>query len=166
MIKRLQEAKSHRARAATTANAPTPSLLTSSDDVALNSRMEECVLTLRNHSKCTNSIKVIDTKQEECMQYCEKCYPNNLYKFMLDRDKAYRFRWYQTFREQKPRSGKRKFLENNVFFDKDDCDRVKAQAEAVGGNPEPTRPIGRSVFTQLQGYAAGTLQGANCKESN
>jgi len=148
MIGRLQEAKACRTGAATAANVPTPSLLTGPDDVALNSWMEECVLTLRNHSKCTNSIKAIDTKQEQCMQCCEKCFPNDLHKLMLDRHKAHRIVWRQTFGLQKPRGGKQKFLENNVFFDKDDHERMKAQAEAVGGNPEPTRPIRHSVFTQ------------------
>ena len=153
MIKRLAQAKARRARRsgeATTGHALTPAPLTNPADYELNSRMEECVLTLRDVSKCPNSIKALDTKQEEYMQYCEVCYPDDPYKWTLDREKAYRFMWYQTFREQKPRGGNRRFIQSNTFFDKDDYDRVKNLAVEVAGNPEPQRPIGRSVFTQYK----------------
>jgi len=61
----------------------------------------------------------------------------------------------QTFKEQKPRGGKQTFIQNGVFFDKEDYQRVKAQAEVVAGDPEAERPIGCSVFTQYKPMFCG-----------
>jgi len=115
MLRRLQKAKQQRAKAASSQVAAVPVLRTP-EQLAQNSRLEQVVLTLRHDTRPPNTIKAIDSKQEECMQCCDKVHGTDNYKYTLDSDKAYTFMWYVAFREQKPRGGNKKTLYKNFFF--------------------------------------------------
>ena len=79
-IRRLQQAKARRTAAVVAAAAASPLgafTLRTPNDMALNSQMEEAVMNLRRQDHPTNTIKELDTKAEECMQFCDKVYPHD-----------------------------------------------------------------------------------------
>jgi len=89
MIRRLQQAKARRTAAAVAAAAsPTVTLTTlrNPNDMEMNSQMEQVVMNLRRMERPTNTIKALDSKREEYMQYCNKVYPHDPYRYTLDRD--------------------------------------------------------------------------------
>jgi len=148
MIRRIQNAKKARARVAARATtAVSPAVLRTPEELAQNSRLEQVVLNLRHDTRPPNTMKAIDSKQEEYMQYCDAVYPQDLYKYTLDTEKAYTFMHYQAFREQKPRGGNKSNLGRNSFFDLTDFTKVKGKSNI---EVEPNKPVGKSVFMQYK----------------
>ena len=60
-----------------------------------------------------NTRKAQDPKQSEFNNFCKKIYPNDPHATILNHEKVYKFMYYQTFREQKPRGGSKKEGEMN-----------------------------------------------------
>lgn len=122
------------------------------DDLALNSQLETAILQMRDLSRPANTAKAIDPKMEEYFQFCDAIYPNDQYGYCLVYEKVYRFMWYQVFREQKPRGGKRSQLQNGMRFDKEKYEELMDRFRECCNSgsdcwPVPKNPTGKSVFT-------------------
>jgi len=87
-LQRLQQAKARRTAAANRAaavsvNADGTAMLTAvwnPNEYALNSHMEQAVMNLRKSTHPPNTIKAIDTKQEEYLQHCDKEWSHDPYR--------------------------------------------------------------------------------------
>jgi len=153
MMRRLQQAKARRTAAAVAAAAsPATLTLRNPNDIELNSQMEQAVMNLRRRDRPPNTIKALHSKAEECMQFCDKVYPQDPYRYTLDRDRAHRFMWYQAFREQKPRGGNKKTLYRGDFFDYEDYQKTVPAGDAASWavTPSVKKPIGKAMFTQYK----------------
>lgn len=126
-------------------------------DVMLNANLETSVLTMQEDMRPENTQKAMDPKAKEYFAFCDLVYPNDPFKFTLDYMKVYKFMYYQSFREQKQRGGKKQ-QGGNELFDLELFHELMAQfasydpdsPEALGNYPRPTRPIGKATFDQYK----------------
>ena len=79
--------------------------ITSPDDLAMNSRLEQAVLELASAERPLNTRLALDTKHEEYRQFCIELYPDNDFKHVLCPEKMYRF-MNRRKREARKHSGK------------------------------------------------------------
>jgi hypothetical protein len=91
---------------------------------------------------CPDSIKnVYDGKKKEYELYCEAVYPDNQFKYTVDRDKTYAFLYYQAHRLQKKR-GKRKLGVAISAFNhteyKEAMKKLHTSSVPVEPDPDPT----------------------------
>jgi hypothetical protein len=128
----------------------------------LTSRMEQSVLDVRENLRPTQTADVYDNKTLEYLQFASYVYPLDPYKNSLNADKIYRFMFYQTFRGQKKRGGKKR--KSDVFFDSQDYDSVMDLFQAwwnggqVGDAPKPTKPCGKQCFDQYKAILRKTYK--------
>ncbi len=123
------------------------------DQVALNGQLEISVHAMLEDGRPPNTQKAMDPKIPEFFQFCELVFPNKMFKYNLTFDKVYKFMYYQSFREQKPRGGKKKTgnIDGNLFdlevyreiLSHFQHDLDPESAEAIARYPQPTKPIGR-----------------------
>jgi hypothetical protein len=85
-----------------TANVPPPPM-----QCELTSRMEQSVLDVRDKIRPEQSANIYDNKEKEFLQFASHVYPEDPYRNSLNAEKVYRFMFYQTFRGQKKRGGKK-----------------------------------------------------------
>ena len=84
--------------------------------VDMNPILEQTVLAIQRKYTPDNSNDIYDNKTKEYFQFCDYCYPTDNYNKVLEANKLYRFMFYQAFRNQKKRGGKR-VTENSIRFD-------------------------------------------------
>ena len=94
------------------------------DDIALNGRLQTATLELNNSDRPTSTQKQFDGKILEYQDFCKKCYPDDMHKHVLNSEKMYRFMFYQTFREKKPRGGTKASRCEGPTFNKAEYDRI------------------------------------------
>ena len=118
----------------------------------------ERIVNQFTHDQRPKSVKnVYDGKKMEYMQFCEKVYPADPYKYTINYRKAYDFLFYQVMREKKSVGGRREedFLTGvPIFFNYDDYKNVMQKHnnhDPLSGNPppEPTHPLG---YSQIEHY--------------
>jgi hypothetical protein len=128
----------------------------------LTSRMEQSVLDVREKFRPEQTADVYDNKTQEYLQFALHVYPLDPYRNSLNAEKIYRFMFYQTFRGQKKRGGKRRI--SDVFFDSHDYDSVMDNFDTwwrggrVGEAPKPTNPCGRQCFDQYKAILRKTYK--------
>jgi hypothetical protein len=99
---------------------------------------------------------VYDSKSAEYFQYCDSLYPSDSYARVLSQYKVYRFIFYQCFRDQKKRGGKKEDRANGTKFDRSDynsvMDRYKEHIATQNGSspPEPSKPVGKQTIDQYK----------------
>ena len=76
-------------------------------DAILNAHLQTSVLTMQEDLRPDNTQKAMDPKAREYFMYCDLEYPNDPFKYILEYTKIYKFMYYQVFREQKSRGGKK-----------------------------------------------------------
>jgi Centromere DNA-binding protein complex CBF3 subunit, domain 2 len=124
-------------------------------DTILHSHLQTSVITMQEDSRPENTMKAMDPKTKEYFAYCELEYPNDAYKYILNFSKVYKFMYYQSFREQKQRGGKKQEKE---LFDLEQYRELMScfngyepdSAEALEKYPKPSKPIGRATFDQYK----------------
>jgi hypothetical protein len=120
--------------------------------------LEQAVLHIQRTYRPDSSNKIYDGRSMEYFQYCEQLYPNDLYAKVLDAQKVYKFMFYQTFRSQKKRGGKRALDDAvAVKFDKPEYDKVisKYQAWMMGNaGAEPAEPLKPVMLSTIDQYKA------------
>jgi hypothetical protein len=110
--------------------------------VDMNPILEQTVLAIQRDYTPDNSNDIYYNKTKEYFQFCDYCYPTDNYNKVLDANKLYRFMFYQVFRNQKKRGGKR-VTENSIRFDPVDYNLIttKYQTWMLGNsNVEPAKP--------------------------
>ena len=124
---------------------------------SLNSVLEQATLQFRESSRPTNTGKAMDPKIAEYFEYCDHAHGNDPYKYILDNDKVYRFMWYLSFREKKPRGGDKQLREQGKTFDTEKYDQLISTFMAGGNDstvesyfPNPTNPISAATFNQYK----------------
>jgi hypothetical protein len=121
----------------------------------MNPILEQAVLAIQREYTPDNSNDIYDNKTKEYFQYCDYCYPTDNYNKVLEANKLYRFMFYQAFRNQKKRGGKRG-TENSIRFDPVDYELVtKTYQTWMLGNsnaepPEPKIPVQNSTMDQYK----------------
>jgi hypothetical protein len=120
----------------------------------LTSRMEQAVLDVRDKNRPEQSADIYDNKQREFHQFAAHVYPQDPYRNSLNAKKVYRFMFYQTFRGQKKRGGKRRTTV--IYFDSTGYDSVMDKFEIwwkegrEGEAPKADKPCGRQCFDQYK----------------
>ena len=111
-----------------------------------------------NHNHRPKSVQnVYDGKRMEYMQFCEKVYATDPYKYTVNNQKAYDFIFYQVMREKKSVGGRKDedlVTGQKIYFDYDDYQRVKQAHDNHDPlsdipPPEPTNPLG---YSQIEHY--------------
>ena len=67
-----------------------------------------------------NSSKAPKLQKEEWLQYCDKIFPRNPYRYLVTSNEAFRFICYQMFWESEHRGRKRTQLKDSIHFDIED----------------------------------------------
>ena len=75
------------------------------DDNELDTNMRMAALALEGQARPENTMRAIKPKIDEYEDYIRKVFPHSQSGMVLDNQKVYRFMFYQTFREQKPKGG-------------------------------------------------------------
>jgi hypothetical protein len=123
----------------------------------MNPVLEQAVLLIQKSYTPDSSNKIYDGKTIEYFQYCDYCYPHDIYSKILDAQKVYKFMFYQTFRSQKARGGPR--VQNDqivIKFDAVKYEEVMARYQTwMSGNdgvepPEPLKPVQLSTIDQYK----------------
>jgi hypothetical protein len=123
--------------------------------VDMNPILEQTVLAIQREYTPDNSNDIYDNKTKEYFQFCDYCYPTDNYNKVLEANKLYRFMFYQAFRNQKKRGGKR-VTENSIRFDPVDYNLIttKYQTWMLGNSnvepPEPALPVQNSTMDQYK----------------
>ena len=123
--------------------------------VDMNPILEQTVLAIQREYTPDNSNDIYDNKTKEYFQFCDHCYPTDNYNKVLEANKLYRFMFYQAFRNQKKRGGKR-VTENSIRFDPVDYNLIttKYQTWKLGNSnvepPEPALPVQNSTMDQYK----------------
>ena len=125
-------------------------------DAVLNAHLQTSVLTMQEDLRPENTQKAMDPKAREYFTYCDLEYPNDPFKYILEYTKVYKFMYYQAFREQKPRGGKKDI--NKELFDVEVYRELMASfmgfntdsVDALNNYPRPTKPIGKATFDQYK----------------
>ena len=77
--------------------------------VDLNSQLDQTVLAVQRAYRPDNTKQILERIQHEFFEFCDATKAaNDSYSRVLNGTKVYRFMFYQTFREQKKKGGKRK----------------------------------------------------------
>jgi hypothetical protein len=135
--------------AAAVANVPPPPT-----QCEQTSRMEQVVLDVRDKNRPEQSADIYDAKTKEFLQFANHVYPHDPYKNSLSAEKVYRFMFYQTFRGQKKRGGKKRL--SVIYFDAEGYDSVMDEFEVwwkegrIGEAPKPDKPCGKQCFDQYK----------------
>ena len=69
--------------------------------------LKEMVIHISEADDPENTKKVFEPKMKEYFEYCKMVFPEDPYGFVLSKEKMFRFMFYQAFREQKARGGRR-----------------------------------------------------------
>jgi hypothetical protein len=149
-----REANARRAREANTGNGDSHTVTfttTHVQDAILNSHLETSVLTMQEDVRPDNTQRAMDPKAKEFFIYCDLKYLTDPFKYILSYQMIYKFMYYQSFREQKNRGGKKG---DKVVFNVEVYDELVAQfagsdpdsVEALNNYPRPTKPIGKATF--------------------
>jgi Centromere DNA-binding protein complex CBF3 subunit, domain 2/Transcriptional activator of glycolytic enzymes len=139
------------ARANLAPASPTNGFVYNPNDIALNSNLEQAIVTIRNASRPENTRKTQEPKIKEFESYCDQCFPGDPFKHNLGPEKVYRFMYYQAFREKKKCGGRSKrAIEEEERFDKAQFDEIMKTYGASAGPliayPTPINPIAKSTF--------------------
>ena len=162
-IQRLQTQRKQQARSLTMMQQPATLALSPQQlpmiqpplNVDVNPLLEQAVLAMQHEYTPDSSNDIYDNKTKEYFQYCNCCYPLDYYNKVLDANKLYRFMFYQAFRSQKKRGGKR-VTQNSIRFDLADYNEMtqKYQTWMTGNSnaepPEPDNPVQNSTMDQYK----------------
>lgn len=102
------------------------------NDLQLQGTLKENVWRLLEAEDPENTKKAFEPKMKEYFEFCKTVYPHDPHFNILNRDKMYRFMYFQAFREKKKRGGRRSDNANKPAFD------VEAYREVVSGYLDPT----------------------------
>jgi hypothetical protein len=133
-------------------------LLTHPVELQLHSNLQQAVLELQEENKPGNTSKAQDPKALEYFQYCDQLYPNDPYRYILEKVKVYNFMWYQMFCEQKARGCTKEQSADRargIYFDlaayNTVTEKFKVTANVTWENlPLPEKPVGPTTFTQYK----------------
>ena len=123
----------------------TTALLRHPNDVELNSRLQQSVETIHDAGMCENTRKAMEPKEKEYIQFCNVVYPQDIHRHTLTFEKVYRFMWFQSFREKRPRGGNKKLKQPGGTFDREVYSDVISSI-TTGYIPNPIQPIGLPTF--------------------
>ena len=130
--------------------APAPLQLPDPADVGVHSLLQQAVLATDDAITPENTLKAMEPKEKEYIEYCNKAYPNDLHRHTLKYEKVYKFMVYQSFREQKPRGGPKALRNSGVRFDyelyKSMLKEIVLPESGQLITPTPKRPIGIATF--------------------
>ena len=109
-------------------------------------------MNLHKSVRPPNTIKALDTKQEEYMQCCDKVWSHDPYRYNLNSEKAYQFMYHQAFWKKKPRGGNKKTLYSGDYFDHDVYKTTVPSGEnpTWADIPKVDNPVGVSTFQQCK----------------
>ena len=121
------------------------------NDMALEVNLRESVWRLLEDDDPENTKKAFEPKMKEYFVFCCEVYPLDPHNHILQREKMYRFMYYQAFREKKKRGGPRSARANAPSFDNLQYEQVMSHFQAPGAAglrefPTPKKPISVSVF--------------------
>jgi Centromere DNA-binding protein complex CBF3 subunit, domain 2 len=123
-------------------------------DSVLNAHLETSVLTMQEDMRPENTRKSMDPKALEFFAYCDLVYPNHPFKYQLEYMKVYKFMYYQCFREQKRRGGKKGEMQERFDLETyrglmNNFIGYSPDSEAALDNyPRPTKPVGKATYAQ------------------
>lgn len=120
----------------------------------LNRQLQQAVMCAEDEAMPENTMKAFLPKQNEFYQFCDYQYPSQstggirdgtTFNYGLNAEKAHLFMYYQSFRPQRKRGGKRN---EATTFDPDTYEAVvQHHKNNLGGYPpDPEKPIGHSTF--------------------
>lgn len=156
----IAQQRQENARRAREANANGTNVVTFSNrhaqDAILNAHLETSVLAMQEDLRPENTQKAMDPKAREFFMFCDFEYGNDPFKYILEYTKVYKFMYYQSFREQKQRGGKKQ--EGKELFDLEAYRELMGtfsgydpdSQEALDRFPSPNRPIGKATFDQYK----------------
>jgi hypothetical protein len=126
-------------------------------------QMHRSVTVLNESFRPTNTAKCHSPKIHEYFEYCDAIYPDDPYKYILTSEKVFWFMFYQSFRDLKPRGGKKRQMKRN--FDIEGYNAVLANFDgsprSPGHTPMPIQsknPISWSTFDQYKQVIAKIYQ--------
>jgi hypothetical protein len=76
------------------------------NDLQLQGTLKENVWRLLEAEDPENTKKAFEPKMKEYFEFCKTVYPHDPHFNILNRDKMYRFMYFQAFREKKKRGGR------------------------------------------------------------
>jgi Centromere DNA-binding protein complex CBF3 subunit, domain 2 len=115
-------------------------------------RMQEFVTDTRALGRRKNTAKAFDPKTKEYEEFCEHVYKDDPFKYNVNEEKCYQFMFYQAFREQKKKGGKRSEQAKTKFNHTEYKEIMKpfTNAESPAPFPTPKKPIGIESFNQYR----------------
>ena len=125
------------------------------NDLAQNINLKHVVAGLRETGRCGKTQKANDPKTMEIFCFCDLCYPDDPYKYILTCEKVYRFMWYQCFCERKKSGGNREAIACGEYFDLEAYKELMRHYKVGPGHaqmvyPSPKKPIGACTFNQYK----------------
>ena len=99
-----------------------------------------------------NTIKQQKPKQDEYNDFCKTVWPDNDLAIIMNHEKVYKFMYYQAFREQKPRGGRKRGDDTGSSFNYEEYQTVMRVTDAAVAQlardqlPNPKKPTTISVF--------------------
>ena len=102
------------------------------NDMALEVNLRESVWRLLEDDDPENTKKGFEPKMKEYFVFCCEVYPLDPHNHILQREKMYRFMYYQAFREKKKRGGRRSAHANAHSFDYPQFVQVMSHFQALG----------------------------------
>jgi hypothetical protein len=115
--------------------------------------------------------KAYDAKLDEYFGYCEEFYLGSPHfgesTYQVTEEKVFKFMWYQCYREQKPRGGRRRRIGEEVppVFNREEYRRVQLEY-AADLNKVPVKPIGSSAMTQYMAAITELLSKQRAQHTN
>ena len=126
------------------------------NDVELQGTLKENVWRLLEAEDPENTKKAYEPKMKEYFEFCKTVYPTDPHFNILNRDKMYRFMYFQAFREKKKRGGRRSSNANKPAFDVDAYrDVMSSNLDPTTGTtavtlPTPACPVSKCVIAQYK----------------
>ena len=124
-------------------------------EVGFLTRLSSTVSRIDAHYRPQNTRSIQDGREKEFFAFCDEIYARDSYKYVLNDEKVYKFMFFQTFRTQKKRGGRRgpRPLFSLAEYH-DVMDRYTTWFSEGSGDtddiPEPENPIGNSSFAQYR----------------
>ena len=118
-----------------------------------NSRLEDVALRITQGERPANTSLAYDPKEEEWRQYCRHVYPHNRTAEILNKDRVYRFLFYQCFREMKKRGGRRGGGRWAQVFDTESYDSLMRSVDTGAdqlATPCPRKGLAHQAIAQYK----------------
>ena len=132
------------------------------DDVELNTCLRDAVRTIDDSFRPVKTANAIDPKTEEYYQFCRHVYSGDIYCYIVEPDKVYRFFFYQAFRMKRnvateidpdnpEGKRKRKKRDKGIYFDpKEYKEIMKVYSTREDKFPIPEHPMSVQSFEQYK----------------